>query len=196
MDKLGNEINHYYNIYQSIDTLKLGMILQIKRLKFDIDELNVIDDKVMLGESEIANIKNIPLFSNNENIERLKRELEYTTKRFYELQAKYLSDKNNEVIYKKYNEIVQRKTELDNQIKIVEKAVLQVAEDMVETTQQGNLSPRQKAAYQALEIGDYDGALEVLDFDKIMEDIQQNVSLANTMKDRLQTNVSEIMQRI
>ena len=196
MQMLDGEIKHYYNTYQCIDTLKLGMILQIKQLSLDAEEPKVKDGKVLFGDVEVCETKNVPLFACNESIEKLKQEIAYVDKRYYELQEKYLRDKSNDALFKKYCEFVRKKAELDEQLRLAEDAVLKVANDMTEKTAHGILSARQVAAYRALELGDYDGALAILDFDRIMEDIRHNTGLADVVKERLQVNVDEIIQRI
>ncbi len=89
MHMLDGEIKHYYNIYQSIDTLKLGMLMQIKLMNLDVDEPVVENGKVTFGGIEIADTRNLPVFSGNQTLAELKARLEKATKDYYELREHY-----------------------------------------------------------------------------------------------------------
>ena len=58
------------------------------------------------------------------------------------------------------------------------------------------MSPRQAEAYRLLEMGDVDGACEILPLDELFDDISHNELLADNAIDRLETNVDELATRI
>ena len=58
------------------------------------------------------------------------------------------------------------------------------------------MSPRQAEAYRLLEMGDVDGACEILPLDELFDDISHNERLADNAIDRLETNVEELATRI
>ena len=193
---LDKELKHYYNSYQSIDTLKLGMLMQIKLMGLDAEEPVVENGKVMFGGEVIADAKNVPMFAGNKSLTDLKNRLTEITPRYFDLQAEFVKDPNNMDIMREYSALATEKAEIEKQIKALEKTILEATKTMLENTAKGDLSPRQIAAYRAFEKGDYDAALEVLDLGAIMADLTHNEQMSNGYIERVQINVNELLSRI
>ncbi|MCC8160407.1 MAG: tetratricopeptide repeat protein, partial [Oscillospiraceae bacterium] len=196
MDMLDGEMRHYYNTYKSIDTLKLGMLMQIKLMKLDSSVIDVQKSKICVNGQEIADCGKIPMFEGNTSIWRLNEELKGITKEYYALREKYVKDPNDMDIYIKYSDIAKKKADTEEKIRELEKQTLNLAEKMTEDMSSGNLSDKQKEGYRLLEAGDYKGALEVLNLEEILRDISHNELLSDGITERLQTNVNELLQRI
>lgn len=195
MQFLDGEIRHYYNVYQSIDTLKLGLLMQIKLMQLDTEEPKVENGKITFGGETIADTAKIPLFTGNDALTELKARLERLTKEYYSLREKYRGDPENDDLYAAYSKIASEKAATEQAVKNAEKAVLEAANGMYEQTAHP-LSPRQTAAYRAFEQGNYRDALEILDLNEIMADLTHNEEMADGYRDRIQTNVNELLQRI
>ncbi|MCD8180457.1 MAG: tetratricopeptide repeat protein, partial [Firmicutes bacterium] len=196
MNMLDGEMRHYYNTYKSIDTLKLGMLMQIKLMKLDSSVIDVQKNKVCVNGQEIADCAKIPMFEGNSSICRLNEELRGITKEYYALREKYVNDPNDMDIYIKYSDIAKKKADTEEKIRELEKQTLNLAEKMTEDMSSGNLSDKQREGYRLLEAGDYEGALDVLNLEGILRDISHNELLSDGITERLQTNVNELLQRI
>ena len=199
MDVLDVEIKHFYNTYSSIDTLKLGIFMQLKLLKLDVEQPTIENGKIMCANIEVGKIENIPMFVGNESIQHLRSSLKNCEAEYYRLQEKYLTaqklGKFDKDLHEDYSNIASEKARIEERLKLAEKAVLEITADMIEKTASGKLSERQIAAYHALEAGNYWGARNILDFNAIMTDVSHNEMLADNIKERLQANVNELLLR-
>ncbi len=196
MQLLDKEIRHYYNVYQNIDTLKLGILMQLKLMKLDSVEPNVENGKVMLGTTEIADTSKVPIFAGNDSLSQYREELKKLNELCEELTIKRHENPDDEELYSECFEASSRRKEVEQAIKEIETSVLKMTKVITESTDRGNLSPRQVLAYRALEQGDYSLALEVLDFDAIMADLAHNEEMGEGYIERIQLNANELIQRI
>lgn len=196
MQRLDEEIKHYYNIYKHIDTLRLGLYMQISLMGLGTEEAKVENGKILLAGREIADTENLPMFTGNQSITELKARLRSVTAQYYDLRARSRDDEANDELYFAYSNIASEKADLEKQLRDAEKRVLEISGRMYEETARGRLSPRQAAAYRAFERGDYRDALEILDLKEIMADLAHNEEMAAGNTAQVQTNVNELLQRI
>lgn len=196
MGLLDSELHHYYNTYQSIDTLKLGILMQIKLMKLDSSTLDIENGKVRLNGKFVADSENIPIFEGNENLISMRRKLVKIDKRYYELHEQYQENREDIDLYQRYSSVAKQRNELINQIRSTENEILGLAEKIAEDTETGKLSSRHIEGFRLLEQGDYDGALEVLDLDEILTEIKHNEKLADHTIERLTFNLRELELRI
>ena len=196
MQMLDGEIRHYYNIYQNIDTLKLGVLMQIKLMGLDAEEPKVENGKVTFGGQTVADTAALPVFAGNASLSELKEKHRSLTEKYYELREKLSSDLDDEEAEEEYRTVASERAETEKKLREAEKGVLEAMKSMAEQTAKGALSARQVAAYRAFEQGNYQGALEILDFHEIMADLSHNEQMAEGYKAHIQTNVNELLQRI
>ncbi len=196
MKMLDEEIKHYYNVYQNIDTLKLGILMQIKLMGLDVEEPKVENGRVTFGGLTVADTQNLPIFTGNASLTELKNSLEALTRQYYELQQKARSEPENDALYSAYFRVANEKAAAEQAVRNAERAVLEASKRMHETTGRGSLSPRQIAAYHAFELGNYKDALEILDPDEIIAELDHNEQMAEGYRERIQINVNELLQRI
>ncbi len=196
MQMLDGELRHYYNIYQNIDTLKLGILMQIKLMGLDTEEPKVENGKVVFGGQTVADTSALPIFTGNASLGSLKEKYSTLTQKYYELREKLAENLEDEAAEAEYRKVAGERAQAEEEIRNAEKGVLEAAKSMAERTSKGGLSPRQVAAYRAFERGNYRGALEILDFGEIMSELSHNEEMADGYKARVQTNVNELLQRI
>ncbi len=196
MQMLDGELRHYYNIYQSIDTLKLGMLMQIKLMGLDAEEPTVENGKVIFGGKTIADTAALPVFAGNKSLTSLKEKFTALTARYYELREKLSSDLDDERTEEEYRKVANEKSETEKAIREAEKGVLETIKSMCVETAKGGLSPRRIAGYRALERGDVAGALEILDAEAIMSDISHYETMREGYQNLVQEGVDELLQRI
>ena len=58
---LDGELKHYYNTYNHIDALKLGILMQIKIMKLDTSEIKLQDGEVLLNGQPLVSAENVPI---------------------------------------------------------------------------------------------------------------------------------------
>lgn len=197
MHMLDGELKHYYNTYDNIDALKLGMLMQIKLMKLDSSSLEIENGIVMLNGKTIADTKNIPMFYKNSDLAEFKAAFEKITTKYYELRASYAENPDEPGLYEKYSEAAKERTELDEKIKTVEKQLLTYALKSQEELSKNTFTSRQREGYRLMEMGDYQGALKVLSKEEIYKDIIHDEEIVDSLiNERIMTRIKELNQRI
>ena len=192
---LGNELKHYYNNYNSIDTLKLGILMQIKVMRLDASQITISDDgMICLNGQPVADTSKIPMFEFNERLNELKSRYDELTKEWGRLRTLRMDDPNNEELYFEFSKVATERDDTKKALREFEDLLLNKLEEIA--AQKGEMSPRQAEAYRLLEMGDVDGACEILPLDELFDDISHNERLADNAIDRLETNVEELATRI
>ena len=192
---LGNELRHYYNNYNSIDTLKLGILMQIKVMRLDASQITISDDgMICLNGQPVADTSKIPMFEFNDRLNELKSRYDELTKEWGRLRTLRMDDPNNEELYFEFSRVATERDDTKKALREFEDLLLKTSEELA--AKKGEMSPRQAEAYRLLEMGDVDGACEILPLDELFDDISHNELLADNAIDRLETNVDELATRI
>ena len=192
---LGNELKHYYNNYNSIDTLKLGILMQIKVMRLDASQITISDDgMICLNGQPVADTSKIPMFEFNDRLNELKSRYDELTKEWGRLRTLRMDDPNNEELYFEFSRVATERDDTKKALREFEDFLLKTSEELA--AKKGEMSPRQAEAYRLLEMGDVDGACEILPLDELFDDISHNELLADNAIDRLETNVDELATRI
>ena len=192
---LGNELKHYYNNYNSIDTLKLGILMQIKVMRLDASQITISDDgMICLNGQPVADTSKIPMFEFTERLNELKSRYDELTKEWGRLRTLRMDDPNNEELYFEFSRVATERDDTKKALREFEDLLLKTSEELA--AKKGEMSPRQAEAYRLLEMGDVDGACEILPLDELFDDISHNERLADNAIDRLETNVEELATRI
>ena len=192
---LGNELRHYYNNYNSIDTLKLGILMQIKVMRLDASQITISDDgMICLNGQPVADTSKIPMFEFNDRLNELKSRYDELTKEWGRLRTLRMDDPNNEELYLEFSRVATERDDTKKALREFEDLLLKTSEELA--AKKGEMSPRQAEAYRLLEMGDVDGACEILPLDELFDDISHNERLDDNAIDRLETNVEELATRI
>ena len=192
---LGNELKHYYNNYNSIDTLKLGILMQIKVMRLDASQITISDDgMICLNGQPVADTSKIPMFEFTERLNELKSRYDELTKEWGRLRTLRMDDPNNEELYFEFSRVATERDDTKKALREFEDLLLKTSEELA--AQKGEMSPRQAEACRLLEMGDRKGALEILPRDELLEDIRRNRRFAGNTTAPLEINVEEIATRI
>ena len=192
---LGNELRHYYNNYNSIDTLKLGILMQIKVMRLDASQITISDDgMICLNGQPVADTSKIPMFEFNDRLNELKSRYDELTKEWGRLRTLRMDDPNNEELYFEFSRVATERDDTKKALREFEDLLLNKLEKIA--AQKGEMSPRQAEACRLLEMGDVDGACEILPLDELLEDIRRNRRFAKNATAPLETNVEELATRI
>ena len=192
---LGNELRHYYNNYNSIDTLKLGILMQIKVMRLDASQITISDDgMICLNGQPVADTSKIPMFEFNDRLNELKSRYDELTKEWGRLRTLRMDDPNNEELYFEFSRVATERDDTKKALREFEDLLLKTSEELA--AKKGEMSPRQAEAYRLLEMGDKNGVLELLPRDELLEDIRRNRRFAKNATAPIETNIEEIATRI
>lgn len=185
MALLDGELRHYYNTYGNIDTLKLGMLMQIKIMKLDSSKVKIEDGDIKLNGQTVAKAKNVPYLAGNKDLMDLTDRKKELQEQFSKARATYLTDpsEENEKLF------LETSAELDavsKQLTEIEKNALELMTTVAEITSDGRvLTHRQKEALKFFSIGDYASAKAIL------EDKERENELARA-ENRAEMSLNEI----
>jgi len=195
MKRLDEELGHYYNQYENIDTVKLNIVMQLQAFGFKKVDFETKDGKLYLNEKEIMSLENIPMFFNNEQLKKLKLEYQELEKSFWDYREIVRDNPDDEEAFDKYVEITNRRNKVKEVINNLENAIISLESSFVEISSKGPLSQRQIYAKKCLEKGDVEEAKNALAFDEIKSDGERLLNLLDERKKEIQIVVNELVQR-
>jgi tetratricopeptide (TPR) repeat protein len=194
MKRLDQEIGHYYNTYGHIDSLKLGIMMQIKMLGLDGMDVQLKDGKAMQGGMELLALDHIEPVSGHTRLQQRKEELIELKSRFVAVKANYLENPDDTAAYDEFLDVSNKRNEVKKSIEEMEGALYSMMENMYKQIARGNLSARQVEAYRLIERGKCKEAEEILNFDEIIKESRIAGMQADTAAARAQVNVNELLQ--
>ncbi len=163
MRMLDGELHHYYNTYDHIDTLKLGILMQIKLLGLDASEMSLSDGSLRLNGTPLLSSKNVPIFRGNGTLTQLTEEKRQRQTALNEARLAYLGDptEENEACFFEASAALNA---VSKKLTGVEKEALSFASTVAEMTSEGRvLTYRQRDALKYFNEGDYDRAQAILE---------------------------------
>lgn len=199
MNRLDQEFGHYYSMFQNIDTVKLGMLLEIIRspkLQMDLEFQN---GKVLMNKVEVKDIslENIPYYHKNESLNFLKTEYKAIQEECMDLQLSLQENPEDEELKLKYFRFSQEKNKYEKRIHEIEKEILSMASSVHEMTVSGEyLTLRAKKAIDLFNRGEYAKAILLLDDDERKSETQKIEENLVELKTECQAYVKEIEIKI
>lgn len=173
MSELDKNLKHFYQTFSHIDTVKLRVLLNLKMQEMDFISVEFEDGKCIVDGKETLDLSNVAEFANNGVLKQLNEELLSIDKEYFEMKPIYATGKADEAFCKKYAEIAARKQNLIEQIEELQKKIFNISLRMCDDEVHGKVTLRQKEAYRLFELGDLEGANNILDFDEISNDYQR-----------------------
>ena len=134
------------------------------------------------------------MFEFNDRLNELKNRYDELTKEWGRLRTLRMDDPNNEELYFEFSKVATERDDTKKALREFEDLLLKTSEELA--AKKGEMSPRQAEAYRLLEMGDVDGACEILPLDELLEDIRRNRRFAKNATAPLETNVEELATRI
>ena len=193
MKKLDEELGHYYNCYENIDTVKLNIILHLKTL--GLGKIETKEGKIYINEKEVMTLENIPIIFNNKNLETLKKEAAELEETFWKLREKLKDDPDNDTVFDEFTEIKNKRKSVKESIFELEKKIIDLETSFIKSAADGKLSKRQMYAKKCLEDGNIEAAKEALKLEEITEEANQLLALQNERKETLKIKINELHQR-
>ena len=190
MSKLDGELHHYYNKYGHIDTLKLGLLMQIKRLGFDLS-LSFNEGNISSNGIDLIHTKNVPLFNGNEKLNALKERKAFLINEINTVRRQVLINPTDENA-STYNELKNELSSVSKELERLERAMLDFVSSICEITSEKNvLTRRQKEALNYYNSGDYASAKALLEDESRELELERAQSLMEKGKNEILGYVNE-----
>ena len=191
MQLLDGELKHYYNTYGNIDTLKLGILMQIKIMSLDKSELKIQDGAMILNGRSLVNTKNVPILSGNKTLTELTNKKCELQALLAECRATYLADPSIENEERFFNASAEL-NKVSNRLTEIEKQTMEFMSTIVQITSDGKvITCRQREAIKYFNAGDYDAAQDVLSDAERENELERAENRAATAKNEIQGYVNE-----
>lgn len=195
MKRLDEELGHYYNQYENVDTVKLNIIMQLQALGIKEVKMEIKEGKLYLNKKEIMTLENIPMIFNNQQLKQLKLEYSMLEKKYWKLREDIKENPDNDEILEEYIKIKDRREKTRETIENLEKEIINLENSFIQTSSKGILSQKQIYAKRCLENGDIEGAKQALELEEIKKEADKLLSTQQNIKDNIQIKVNELLQR-
>ena len=136
MQLLDGELKHYYNTYGNIDTLKLGILMQIKNMSLDKSELKIQDGEMLLNGQSLIKTDNVPILNSNKTLTELTKSKRQLQELLLECRATYLKDPNSENEEKFFNASAEL-NKVSKELTEIEKQMMAFVSTIAEMTSDG-----------------------------------------------------------
>ena len=180
--------------YSHLDTLKLGILMQIKQLGLDGVDIRLADGKAWQGGDALMALDDVETVAGYENLQNLKHSREELESKYIEAKARYAENPDDEAAYEAFSGAAKLRGEAMEEIRNVELQLYHMIEGMYEQTAKGKLSKRQNEAYRLSDRGLIGEARDVLDFYSIVEESRHREEVAERYANDAQINVNELIQ--
>ena len=192
LHRLDLELQHYFKVYEHIDSLKLSLLMQIKLMNLDVP-IEFRGGRAFIGNTEVLTLENLPILMKNENFMRLKTECEKLEREFLDAKAHYLADPTDDTAFLSASTCWNRAKE---SLSEMESSLFDLLLTAEEQGAKGTLTPRQRKALALLEQGDARAANEIMDTKAILEDAAHEEEMAGKLRQQLELRVQELLQKI
>jgi len=184
----------YTNTYKHVDTLKLGILMQIKQLGLPGVDIQMSDGKARQGADTLLYLDNVESITGFENLQNLKLKRAELESRFYSAKTRYAENPGDDAAYEEFFEASRLRGESIQEIRDIETQLYNIMEGLYEETAQGRLSRRQTEGYRLIERGLLNEARDVLDFYAIVSESRSDEEMAEQAAKRAHVHVKELMQ--
>ena len=182
---IGADIEHYYNLYEQVDSIKLAIATHIGKLGLDIADPFIREGKIYLPGGETIDASLLAPFAKSGALRALRKELGSCRALLRTRDAT--------------QETVQRENRLIQEISSLETAILKDAMTMYfEMVGGSNASEQEAEAYRALSCGDYDRAEEILSPEVLEKEYAAKTELLDKSREavQMQSTVNKMLLRI
>ncbi|MBO5313217.1 MAG: tetratricopeptide repeat protein [Clostridia bacterium] len=191
MHMLRTELNHYYNKYEHIDTLKLGILMQVKMLKLDTSEIALDNGEVKVNGTALIKAENVPILRGNKTLTELTKRRREVQQALDKAREEYRANPTEEMGEKVYDLSAQLNS-VSKELTEVERDTLRFVSTVFEITSDGRvLTERQKKALERFSTGDYETAQEILEDCERENELERAKNRYEQGKNEIQGYVNE-----
>lgn len=191
MTRLDREIGHYYTVFTHIDTVKLHILIELTRELELGESIKLEDGKVVVSDECVISVKNIPLYSNNDSVKRLLRDIELLEKEFTELSELAEVSKGSSALSRLISENVSKRAQLKKSLHSIENDMLALYSDIAEKRRLGSgINWREKEAIRMIDQGLYEAAKQILRDKSWSEEIKHVGEIIDTRLEQIEEYIS------
>ena len=197
MERLDQEIGHYYSTFTHLDAVKLNMLLELTRNSDLNSNLKFEDGEAKLDGKPVLALGNVPIYSKNEELQKQMAEKRRLDEEFADLSVAALKAPEDEELSSRLREVSKQRNRLSDQIHQMEMSILGLCSSVWGMNASGHpLTWREKKANQLLDAGDYRGAWAILDDVQRKKEVEQNKEIKRNVQDRTWGYISETRKKI
>ena len=190
MNRLDQEIGHYYSTFGNVDTLKLNMLLELTRDQTVGGTVKVEDGMASLDGHKMFSVADIPLYSKNETVQKLLAQKAQLEDEMSKLALEYAKNPAGDAMRRLLANSEQR-NKIAEQLHTLEMDVLQLFRQSTEKRQLGqSLNWRERDALQMIDMGNYEAARTLLEDQTWKKEIRQAEEIIEIKKDAILEYIS------
>ncbi len=191
MRLLDEELHHYYSLYGHIDTLKLGILMQIKLLGLDSSTVSLVDGEVRLNGETMLLARNVPMLNGLDSLRELTERKRELTAAKDAARATYLADSSAES-ESLFFDASAALNAVSKELTRVEAEALAFVTTVTELTAGGMpITSRQREALKYYGEGNYTAAQLILEDGERENELQRAEVRAEVSKREIQGYVEE-----
>lgn len=162
MKRLDNELGHYYTVFSHIDSVKLNILLELARDPEIGGMLSLVNGVASIDGSDLLDIKDMPLYANNDELRGLHKQLKEAEEEYLILMEMYKIN-SNAAVERLIEKNEQTRYKLQEQLNRIESEMLKLYQKIAEIGNEGEpLNWREKKAIEAIGEGNQDVAIKLL----------------------------------
>ena len=190
MNRLDQEIGHYYSTFGNVDTIKLNMLLELTRDQTVGGTVKVEDGMASLDGNKMFSVADIPLYSKNETVQKLLAQKAQLEDEMSKLALEYANSPDGDAMQRLLANSEQRNN-IAEQLHTLEMDVLQLFRQSTEKRQLGqSLNWRERDALQMIDMGNYEAARTLLEDQTWKKEIRQAEEIIEIKKDAILEYIS------
>jgi tetratricopeptide (TPR) repeat protein len=191
-ERLDREIGHYYSLFSHLDSVKLNILLELTRNKEVVADLKLEEGQAVLNGEPVLTLENIPVYSKNETLQNCIAEKHRLDEEFVRLRMDMAGHPEDDQLFHRLMKVSEQREQISSQIRDLEIAVLQLCSTISEQNSSGRmLTWREKKASQLLDVGDFEGALTILNDAERKKELETAKSIVENGIDQIQSYISE-----
>ncbi|MBR6825585.1 MAG: tetratricopeptide repeat protein [Oscillospiraceae bacterium] len=188
MKRLDRELGHYYSMFTHIDSIKLNILLELSRDPRVSSELAVQNGQVCLGNDTLLSLENIPVYAKNQELKTMRQQMKELDEAFAKAAADYGSAPANAELLQKMMELGHKRGQLADMVRQVEKDIFDLYTSVTLLKNEGRpLNWWEREASRLLELGNSEGALQILRDVQLQKELEQAKDMADANIERIRS---------
>lgn len=191
MERLDRQLGHYYSMFTHLDAVKLNLLLELVRDPELGGQMKFEDGQAVLNDRPMLSLENVPLYGGHETVRKLKKEQEEQNEEFARLAAEYGRHPENTNLLAQMMQLGEQRTRTLDNLHRLEMDMLGLCREVAEKRQAGrHLNWREKKAIERVDLGDYEGAKNILRDAKWEQEVEQAEEMIETAKEPVREYIS------
>ena len=186
MKRLDGELGHYYSLFTHIDSIKLNILLELSRDPQIDSQIEIENGSVSVNGDSFLSLENLPVYSKNEELNRYRKQMQALDTEFASAAAAYGSSPSDAALLQKMMDLGHKRGKLADIIHQMEKDILDLYATVSRIKSENRpLNWWEKEASRLLDIGNSEGALQILRDIQLQKELEQAKAIAENATERM-----------